>query len=132
MKKLLFIGLPILILGVGAGLVLTGVVKIPGVNTKKQSAKANQLYTEQKEPAKVVKKDPPPVKEQPKKETPPPKVEAEVVVEKKPELGDKKLAKLWNELDAPVLKDIVKDWKDAELAAILIRMDSVVQKPAGA
>lgn len=123
MKKLIFIGLPVVILGVGVGLVLTGVVKIPGINTKKATAKANQLYTEGKDPAKVVKKEEPP-KAPPKKETPPPKVDAEVLVEKKPELGEKKLAKLWNEIEAPVLKDIVKDWKDAELASILVRMDS--------
>lgn len=125
MKKILFIALPIIILGAGVGLALTGVINIPGLSKKKPVAKANQLYTEDKDPAKVAKKDPPPVeKEAPKKETPPPKVEAEVLVEKKPELGEKKLAKLWNEIEAPVLKEIVKDWKDSELASILVRMDS--------
>ncbi len=129
MKKL-FIILPIVILGVGVGLVLTGIVKIPGINTKKAAAKANQLYTEGKDAPKVANKTEPPKKEaeppkdEPKKEATPPKVDAQVVMETKPEVGEKKLAKLWNELEAPVLKDIVKDWKDAELASILVRMDS--------
>ncbi|MBC8064558.1 MAG: hypothetical protein H7Y17_06995 [Chlorobia bacterium] len=122
MKKALLFGLPILLLAIGAGLVMTGVVKIPGMGAKAK-AKSTQLYEEGKDP-KVAEKKASPAAQLPKKIVPPPKVDAEVLVDNKPELGQKKLAKLWNEIETPALKDLTKDWKDAELAPVLMRMDS--------
>jgi hypothetical protein len=125
MKKGFLIALPVLVLAIGAGLVMGGIIKIPGLGPKaKPKAKAAQLYTEAKDPKLVEKKatSPPPVL--PKKTTPPPTADTAVLVENKPEVGQKKLAKLWNEIEVPALKDLIKDWKDPELAAVLMRMDS--------
>ncbi len=124
MKKLIMIGLPVLILAVGAGLVLTGVVNIPGLSPKKATAKANSAYTEAKDPKIDPKKDPPAKVAEAKPKPPAPKVDATVMIENKPEVGQKKLAKLWNEVEVSALKDMIKDWKETELAAVLIRMDA--------
>lgn len=124
MKKVIIILFPILLLGAGAGLALTGIINIPGISPKAK-AKATQLYTEAKD-TKVAEKKPEklPVVA-PKKENPkPPKVDASVLVENKPEVGQKKLAKLWNEIEAPALISMVKDWKDDEVAGIFMKMDS--------
>lgn len=40
-----------------------------------------------------------------------------------PEEGAAKLAKLWNEIEAPQLLAISKDWKDPELARVASKMD---------
>lgn len=136
MKKLLFVLLPIIILGIGAGLVFSGVIKIPGLNLGPQKKKAASLYTSDKDnPA--VKGKTPPKKNEPKKTEAPkdtakkepekpktPDKGAAVVLENKPELGNKKLAKLWNELDPTALKDITKDWKEKDLAGVLMKMDN--------
>jgi hypothetical protein len=139
MKKIVLIALPVVLLGVGAGLVLTGIIKVPGLSPKgKAAAKANQLYAETKDPKdpknaktakddkKVEEKKPVVAKAPPKedKKTPPPQVDAAVLVENKPEVGQKKLAKLWGEMEVPALNEITKDWKDPELAAVLVKMDS--------
>ena len=38
--------------------------------------------------------------------------------------GDKRLAKLWNEMDASTLAKLVEKWKDDELARVLAVMDN--------
>ncbi len=131
MKKVILIALPVVILGVGVGLVMTGVVKIPGMGAKPK-AKAAQLYTEGKDPKVVdanAKKTTPAVstvaattKTNPLKTPVPPKVEANLI-DNKPEVGQKKLAKLWNEVEAASLLDMTKDWKEAELAPVLLKMN---------
>jgi flagellar motility protein MotE (MotC chaperone) len=124
MKKVIIILLPILLLGAGAGLALTGVINIPGISPKAK-AKATQLYTEATDTKVAEKKLEKPAVIVPKKENPkPPKVDASVLVENKPEVGQKKLAKLWNEIEAPALISLVKDWKDNEVAGIFMKMDS--------
>lgn len=124
MKKLIIILIPIILLGTGAGLALTGIIKIPGI-TPKAKAKATQLYTESPE-TKVVDTKPEAAAPAPAKKpiAKPPKVEADILVENKPEAGQKKVAKLWNEIEAPALVAMVRDWKDPELAGILIKMDA--------
>lgn len=123
MKKVIIILIPIILLGAGAGLALTGVINIPGISPKAK-AKAAQLYGEAKDPVVAEKKTETPPVVPPKKETPkPPKAEASLLVENKPEVGQKKLAKLWNEIEAPALISMVKDWKDNEVAGIFMKMD---------
>ena len=135
MKKLLFVLLPIIVLGVGVALVFMGVIHIPGVNLGPQK-KAASLYANDKDPkaaknnpATKPKTDPPKTdptkvaKNTPPAKTPPPKVTA-AVFDTKPEAGEKKLAKLWNEMEPSALKDITKDWKEKDLAAVLNKMDN--------
>jgi len=137
MKKGLFILLPIIVLGVGVALVFTGIIKIPGLNLGPQKKKAALLYTGDKDTLgkdkgkTVAKKDSPPAKtpaadttQTPPAKTPPPKGNPTLTIENKPEVGAKKLAKLWNEIDASALKDITKDWKEKDLAGVLMKMDN--------
>ena len=113
MKKVLLILIPVILAGVGVGLFLMTSAKSP---SKKQEAKASVLYKEQKDEAPIVAAKPKvPV-------IPPSSMVA--VPQDSPEKGERKLAKLWNELEAPALVAITKDWKDTELAAILNRMDA--------
>lgn len=123
MKKAVIILLPVILLGAGAGLALTGVINIPGISPKAK-AKAAQLYGEAKDPKVAEKKPEAPKIEAVKKDPVKPKVDASILVENKPEVGQKKLAKLWNEIEAPALISMVKDWKDNEVAGIFMKMDS--------
>lgn len=134
MKKAIIFLLPLVLLGVGGFLVFTGKVKIPGVNLgPKQKAndlyaadKANSLYTADKDgKSTAVAKNEPPKKETPKKDDKktPPKVVVDAF-ENKPEVGQKKLAKLWNEMEPTTLSGITKDWNEKDLAGILVRMDT--------
>jgi len=142
-KKAIIFLLPLVLLGVGGFLVFTGKVKIPGVNLgPKQKAndlyaadKANSLYTADKDgkaptgakdgKSTAVAKNEPPKKETPKKDDKktPPKVVVDAF-ENKPEVGQKKLAKLWNEMEPTTLSGITKDWNEKDLAGILVRMDT--------
>lgn len=137
MKKM-FMVLPVLILAIGAGLVMTGVINVPGISPSKGKKKAAANYASDKDgkaatgtkggkvadakkPVNKKSTTPPPTSTN--KTTTPPKVDATVAV-KNPEMGVKKLAKLWNEMEPAALKDITKDWKDKDLAAILVKMDT--------
>ncbi len=121
MKKVIFIVLPlIVILGAGAvvGLNYVGILKIPFLPHQKVAKKTTKKTTVAAKPV------PPPKKADPiPPPTPPPKPKVEVV---KPdvEAGEKKLATLWEAMDAAQLVPIVQDWKDPDVARILVRMDA--------
>lgn len=134
LKKVLFIGLPIvMLLSGGAAAVMLGLIKIPGLKLPfgkpaTVASKAKPPAKSTKKPAKKTVKPKPAVKPTPKPvKTPPPAV---VVAAKPappttdPVQGIKKVAKLWNGLDAAQLMPIVKDWKDPELAKVLTKMDA--------
>jgi len=141
MKKLLFILLPVILLAVGAALVMMGVVKIPGLNLGPQK-KAAQLYAGDKDPKTGAPKTDPaktdaktdagtpktdPTKADPTKvatNKPPAQKPTDPAFDTKPDQGAKKLAKLWNEMEPTALKDITKDWKEKDLAAVLNKMDN--------
>ncbi len=115
MKKVLFIGVPLLlIIGTVLGLGFFGIIKIPYI-TRVKKAKPTAAVAKAKAPPPVV----------------PPKAETKAatkVVDKTPPTdetaGNKKLAKLWGDLDAAKLQPIVADWKDQDLAKVLVLMDS--------
>jgi hypothetical protein len=129
-KALTYI-LPVVVLGAGVGLVMTGVINVPGVSPKAKKA-ASALYTGGKDPAKK------PVAQQTPAVTPPaekpaePKVTA-VPSKIKPELGDERLASLWNEIPDAALIELIKDWKDTDVAKVLVKMedDKVAKVIAG-
>jgi hypothetical protein len=120
LKLILFIVLPVILIGGGiVGCAFMGIINIPGLTPKKKAhslAKSAQMYGEQptpevpkEDPKKDVKKVDPPKKEEPKPDL---------------ELGAKRLAKLWNEMDVKTLTNIAKTWKDEDLARILSKMDN--------
>ncbi|HEY3781305.1 MAG TPA: hypothetical protein VGL56_09495 [Fimbriimonadaceae bacterium] len=127
MKKILAIILPILIIG-GAvvGLAFMGVLKIPGLTPKKlMNAKGKGKGT-------VVTNapvTPPPSGDKgssdaPKKkpaDAPTPKV-ASAPIKLDPDQGAEQLAIIWNQLDPSKFKDLLKDWKDPEVARVFLKM----------
>jgi hypothetical protein len=121
-KKLLLILLPFLILvslGVVFGLNYVGILKIPFLPHMKKVVKKTGKQPVAKAPVKPAPPKPTPVvteapKPKPKVVVPPPDVEA----------GAKKLAGLWNSMEAPQLLAIVANWKESELAHVLVKMDS--------
>lgn len=118
MKKLLIIGLPLLLVG-GGGTVFTlgklGIVSIPGITPPKKVAKPSK------------EKEPEPVAKKPKKNPEPPRIEARVAPaapKSDPSLGNEKLAQLWNEMEVGVLLSVTSGWSEAELAPVLEQMDN--------
>lgn len=116
MKPLLIV-IPIAIIGsiVGAG--MTGVIDIPGLTPAKKAAKQNK-----KEPPKASASPAPTLdaeRSAPADNTP--RSVAKVLSD--PQLGNRRLAKLWNEIDTGRLIPILGDWKDRDLALVLAKMD---------
>lgn len=118
MKKILLIVLPILVLGGGfVGLAIAGVIKVPGLTPKK--AKAAPLYGEAKD--KVEEK--PKAAPKPKPTEAPAKPAEKPADKMDPEQGAKKLAGLWNSVPTDKLLEITKQFKDPELARVMVAMD---------
>lgn len=124
MKKVILILTPLLLIGTAAALAFLGIINVPGITPhKKQKPVAKSA--DRPAPAPVVAKKEP---EQSKAVTPTP---APVVVAAKPkpeqvqdrDQGARTLAKLWNEVDSKKLVDLVKDWKDVEVARVFAQMD---------
>lgn len=123
-KIALFVGAPLLVLGAG-GVVAAGMLgylAIPGLSPKaaaKAPAPAVVVATKPEKPKPVA-----PVVRQ----TPPPKPVAPRVQVTTPDpvRGDKRLARLWNELEPAKLVEIAKDWREEDLARVLLRMDTGV------
>jgi hypothetical protein len=119
--------IPLLLVGGGAGLVMTGVVKIPGVAVKKPGG---GQYGEGAADPKVGKdtvaqKEEP--KPKPKPRPTPPKPAVRVTTPKTdPEEGARKLAKVWNNIPPTQLVRIASGYKDDELARVLSVMDAEV------
>jgi len=119
-KKVLFIVLPLILL-IGGGVVLflgwKGIIKLPFFPQKKVAKKTGKQTAVAKTPAA---KKPDPVIAKPDPAPPKPKV-----IPPKPDIeaGEKKLALVWNTMEAAQLVPIVQDWKDPDLAKILVRMD---------
>lgn len=103
-----------LAVGVVAALGMMGLVDIPGLSpVKKEAAKAaktvdsvTKQVEQQTKP--IPKPTPKPKKDQPTDD---------------PEQGARKLAKLWNEVETKKLIDLVKDWKDADVARVFSKME---------
>ncbi|MBS1714737.1 MAG: hypothetical protein JST30_10425 [Armatimonadetes bacterium] len=118
-KKLLLLVLPVIVLGGGfVGLAVTGIVKVPGLTPKKPQVKP--MYGETAKKDEAPKKEPEKPKAKPDDKpavaaAPPPKIDAEA--------GAKKVGQLWNGVPTPQLVEIVKSYKDDELAKVLVLMD---------
>lgn len=103
-----------LVLGGGVvGAALTGAVNIPGLTPKKGKPPAG--YGEKKDEKPVAKKPAAPPEEEPAKPAKEPTTD--------PELGAKKLAQLWNNVETTKLVAIAKGYRDDDLAPILVKMD---------
>lgn len=115
MSKIVMIVVPIVLIGGVFGAGKAGLVQIPGISPPKKKAPAKTEDTPEEAPAPT---EPTP------EPTPPPKPVAEAPKQTTdPEIGQKKLAALWAEINTPKLTEMTKDWKDPELAAILRKMD---------
>lgn len=130
MKPVVLIIIVVVIGGAVVGAGMTGMVNIPGLTPAKKKANAAALYGTDKDKkddklaakdAKAAKpKDPVPAAAP--KPKPKPKVE---IATTDPTLGYKKIAKLWNAMDAAKIKEqIGKGWKDDEIACVFNKMNT--------
>lgn len=99
-----------------------GLVRIPGITPAKRSAAAQALYGEPKEAQPAAAK-PAPSPKTPKLSGSPPKPKSSEVPLPDMARGRKKLAKLWDQVEAPKLAVILADWRDDEAAAVLSLME---------
>ena len=127
MKKAILFGLPVMLLAIGGAVFagMKGIINIPGLSP----AKAQAMYKESgadlpKPGSKSGKADK--TSKQTKADKQPKKAEApkDKKPSESPEQGNKRLAELWNSMDTDKLKEIVADWQDPQLAAVLAYMDT--------
>ncbi|MBV6459861.1 MAG: hypothetical protein HONBIEJF_03015 [Fimbriimonadaceae bacterium] len=125
-KKGLIVGVIGLVVigGSVVGLGIAGVLNIPGLTPMKKAGKnlygagADVLYGEKKDaPPPLALKKPPAKKPEP---------EAPKPIPPKPDKikGAKKIARVWNSLEALKVVEISRAWKDTELALVLSNMES--------
>lgn len=127
MKKAVVILVPVLLIGGVAGAAFMGVIKIPGITPKAKLAanlygEGTDLYAPDAEvkidaTVEPIEPTPPPVAKKPEAEP----EEPEPVLD--PELGAKKLAKVWNALPTEDLQAVSATFKDDELALVLSKME---------
>lgn len=120
MKKVLFIAIPVGLLGGVAAAGKLGILQIPGLSPAKKAGAAS-LYSQDKEKSAETKPAAQPRKRKPP--TPAVRTRATDVPRENPESGYAKIAGLWNEMSPDALLAIAKTWKDADLAPIFHRMD---------
>lgn len=115
-KLALLVVLPlVIVLGAGAGVAF---VRGMGPFAK---AKAKAPVSLPK-PEAVVKKTKPKTPEAPPVVATPPAPKP--MTKRDEDAGAAKLARLWNEVEAPKLLAIAKDWKERDLARVVVRMDA--------
>ncbi|MCW5941852.1 MAG: hypothetical protein KIS66_06455 [Fimbriimonadaceae bacterium] len=124
LKVALFVGAPLLVLGAGGvvAAAMLGYLDIAGL-TQKERAKAPPPTV-----AVVTKSEKPKPPAILVRNTPPPKsaVPRVTVTTPDPVRGDRRLARLWNELEPTRLIEISKDWREEDLARVMLRMDTGV------
>lgn len=117
-------------LGAGGFLVATGRIKLPTAGGPAKTAKAEPAKKEQaggktqtaaKAPAPAAPSRPRTQARRPANPAPvrPPRAAAQT----DPALGAKKIAKVWERIEAERLAEMVKDYRDPDLAQIVVRMD---------
>jgi hypothetical protein len=114
------------LLGGGGFLVATGRVKLPTAGgpaqpSAKPKAVANKEATSQSPPA--AKTPARPRTQARRQATPPPVRPPQAKAKQDVALGAKKIAKVWERIEAARLAEMVKDYKEPELAQIVVRMD---------
>lgn len=128
MKPVVLIIVVALVGGLVVGAGMTGIVNIPGLTPAKKKSGAAALYGDKgADGMYAADKDDPKKKEAAKKPAKPKATPAKAVVAPTidPTLGYKKIAKLWNSMDAAKIKEqIDKGWKEKELACIFNKMDT--------
>lgn len=122
----LLVGAPLLVLGAGGVVAagLLGYLSIPGLSpgAKVKTPAAAGVVASKPERAAATT---PVVRPAPRAKSvaPAPRVR---VTTPDPVRGDKRLARLWNELEPAKLAEIAKDWREEDLARVLLRMDTGV------
>ncbi|HXH62213.1 MAG TPA: hypothetical protein VNI20_12755 [Fimbriimonadaceae bacterium] len=118
--KALLIAVPILLIGGVLGAGFMGVVDIPGVTPKKAEAKAQAQYQEAADPVADATTTETDTSTQDDTTGFKPPVVSDV--ETNPVKGTTAIAKIWAELPAQKVVEISGDYKDEDLAAILLQM----------
>ncbi len=120
--------LPLLIVGGVVGAAFAGLIKIPGITPKKAAMYGEANYLLDKDDAP---KPTPAPEEEPKPETKeekePPKPKVQVTSEDPvmdEEQGAKKLAAIWNNMEAAQVLRLAAETNDNDLARIMAKMDA--------
>ncbi len=132
MKRIILIVVPVLVVGGVVAVALLGAINIPGLTPKKH--KGPSLYGEaavgqyaENTPAPKATEPEPANVDAPGQPAPPPPVKKAakpVAPTTDPEAGNKKLAKLWNEMKPEELAKVVEQgWSEAELAQVFNKME---------
>jgi flagellar motility protein MotE (MotC chaperone) len=116
MKKVMFLFVPVFLIGAVAALGLMGILKIPGLTPAKK--KAVVAASSAPISATVAKPTLTPARVEPKAAV------AKVALSMDVDKGAKKLGQLWNEVETPKLVELLKQWKDADAARVLGQMDA--------
>jgi hypothetical protein len=124
-KLILFLVLPLALLGGGGFFaVYSGMVEVPFLPEKEAAPVAAEKETEEpKEPVAPPASVPAVAKPTPVAKPKKPEV---VVVAPDPARGDRKLAELWNAIETPKLMELTKDWREEDLARVMLKMDPSV------
>ena len=122
LKIVLFVVLPLLLVAGGVvGCAFMGIVNIPGLTPRKKAkavATNAALYADTKAP---VEKKP---ETKPKVAKKPPVKAVEEAPKPDMDLGAKRIAKVWNEMEVKKLSKIIADWKDEDVARAFSKMDT--------
>jgi hypothetical protein len=120
--KIWMILIPIVLLGIGVGLAMTGIVNIPGISPKSAKVASDLYASDNDNPvSKTAVVNPTATAAKPPKPKPPTVDPDKPTID--PDKGAKKLAGLWNGIEVAQLVPIVKDWKDEDLVKVLAKMD---------
>lgn len=115
MKKGVLIAVPILILAVLGGLVAGGVIKLPFMAKKPAKmygeAKDAKLAKSKEKPKPIVVKPAP----KPAPATPAPRFE--------PVRGDRRLAKVWNQMEPADVLRLTDGWNERDLVGVMLAMN---------
>ncbi len=125
-KFALFLVLPLALLGGGGFFaVYSGMVELPFMPKQKGGQPPAEKSDQ---PVKLPTPPPASVPAATKTVTPPAKSKEPEVVAVAPDhsRGDRKLAELWNAIETPKLLELTKDWREEDLARVMLKMDSSV------
>lgn len=124
MKKLIFIIIPILLVGTVVGLGYKGIINIPGLTpAKKAIPKAKAASGKQKVNNPNTTNQSPPVALSPASSAPTPVAPKPIQSTVDQNAGAKKIAAIWGEMDPADIVKLIKNYKPKQVGLIFAKMD---------
>jgi len=119
--------LPLIIVGGVVGAAFAGLIKIPGITPKKAAMYGEANYLDKEDAPKPTPAPEGEPKPEPKEAKEPPKPKVQVTSEDPvldEEQGAKKLAAIWNNMEAAQVLRLAAETNDNDLARIMAKMDA--------